>query len=202
MKKRLFRFRAWRNLLGSAEGATAIEFAILAVPFLMIVFATFETFVAFTGEQVIANAVDAMARQLKTGQITYNLGRSTDMTQTQFRQAFCTQISIMITCTSTEAATPAKLYIDLRQVTTFATIPTTVPLKSTNGGKGKDLDTTGFAYTPGGAGTINMMRVYYRWSIMTDLVRPYISNIMPEGQSSGTQVLVVATTAFQNENYP
>ena len=169
---------------------------------MVIVFATFETFIAFTGEQLIANAVDVMARKVRTGQITNNMNRTTDLNEQQFRQAFCNQISVMVTCSAAEISTPSKLYIDLRQVNSFADIPTSVPLKSTNGGKGHDLDTTGFAYAPGGAGKINMFRVYYRWPITTDLVRPYISNIQREGASSGSEFLIVATTAFQNENYP
>lgn len=190
-----------RRLFKSSEGATAIEFAILAIPFMMIVFATFETFIAFTGEQLVSNAVDTMARRVRTGQITFSLGRTTDMTQTQFRQEFCKQISVMITCSPTEAAVPSKLFIDLQQVTNFSDIPTGIPVVATNGGKGRDLDVTKLKFTPGGAGKINMFRAYYRWPITTDLVRPYVSNIQPEGNTKG-QFLIVATSAFQNENYP
>lgn len=190
-----------RRLLRSSEGATAIEFAILAIPFMMIVFATFETFIAFTGEQLVSNAVDNMARRVRTGQITFGLGRTTDMTQTQFRQEFCKQISVMITCSGSEPATPVKLFIDLQQVTNFADIPTNVPLVATNGGKSRDLDVSKLKFTPGGAGKINMFRAYYRWPITTDLVRPYISNIQAEGSTKG-DFLIVSTSAFQNENYP
>lgn len=190
-----------RRLLKSSEGATAIEFAILAIPFMMIVFATFETFIAFTGEQLVSNAVDTMSRRVRTGQITFGLGRTTDMTQTQFRQEFCKQISVMITCSGSEPATPSKLFIDLQQVTNFADIPTNVPLVATNGGKSRDLDVSKLKFTPGGAGKINMFRAYYRWPITTDLVRPYISNIQSEGSTKG-DFLIVSTSAFQNENYP
>lgn len=191
-----------RRLFKSSEGATAIEFAILAIPFMMIVFATFETFIAFTGEQLVSNAVDTMARRVRTGQITFgDPSRTTNMDETKFRQEFCKQISVMITCSATEAAMPSKLYIDLQQVTSFADIPTGVPLKATNGGKNRDLDTDKMHFTPGGAGKINMFRAYYRWPITTDLVRPYISNIQQEGSTKG-QFLIVATSAFQNENYP
>src|SRR6195952_5978995 len=101
------------RLLRSKDGATAIEFAMLAIPYFMIIFAIIETFVAFTAEQLVTNAVDVMARQLRTGQITYNMGRTTDMTQAQFRQAFCNEISIMIGCSASEITTPAKLYLDV-----------------------------------------------------------------------------------------
>ena len=36
--------RIWRHLLRSRDGAAAIEFAILSVPYFVIVFAIFETF--------------------------------------------------------------------------------------------------------------------------------------------------------------
>ena len=190
------------RLFKSSEGATAIEFAILAIPFMMIVFATFETFIAFTGEQLVSNAVDTMARRIRTGQITFaDPTRTGYMTPTQFRQEFCKQISVMITCSPTEAAVPSKLLIDLQQVTNFSDIPTGIPVVATNGGKGRDLDVTKLKFTPGGAGKINMFRAYYRWPITTDLVRPYISNIQPQGNTKG-QFLIVATSAFQNENYP
>src|SRR3546814_2890028 len=81
----------WRRLLRSRDGAAAIKFAILAIPYFLIVFAIIETFVAFTGEQLVVNAVDTMSRKLRTGQITAD---NTDADQ--FRAAFCDEISILI----------------------------------------------------------------------------------------------------------
>ncbi len=190
----------FRSLLRDRAGATAIEFAILLIPLLMVLFATFETFIAFAVEQVVVDATNKMARQLKTGQITFNLGRSTDMTETEFRQAYCDLISIAITCSPTEAATPDKLWIDLQAVADFADIPTTIPRVSTDARS--DLDTTNFAFSPGGPNTINMLRVYYRREVITDLVRPYISNLTRSGDTSPSEFLIVGTTAFKNENYP
>ena len=47
-----------------------------------------------------------------------------------------------------------------------------------------------------------MLRAYYRWQVITDLVRPYITTIRPADGSMPSDFLIVATTAFQNENYP
>lgn len=190
-----------RRLAGSKDGATAIEFALLAIPYFIIIFAIIETFVAFTAEQLIANATDTMARKLRTGQITYNLSRPlTDMTVTQFRQAFCNEISIMIGCSASEVATPAKLYLDVETYSTFGAIPTTIPRVST--AAYADLDPSGFKFQPGGPSSINMVRAYYRWKITTDIVRPYITTIRPANGSMPTDFLIVATAAFQNEKYP
>ena len=191
---------AWRRLWRSRDGASAIEFAILAIPYFMIIFAILETFVAFTAEQLVTNAVNTMARDLRTGKITYNLNRpATDMTEEQFRQAFCNEISIMISCSPTEIATPADLYLDVETLPTFKAIADKASIPRV-GGEHSDLDSSDFHFTPGGPKSINMLRAYYRWPVITDLVRPYITNIRPANGSSS--FLIVATTAFQNEDYP
>lgn len=190
-----------RRVARSRDGATAIEFALLAVPYFIIIFAIIETFVAFTAEQLVANATDTMSRKLRTGQITYNLTRPlTDMTQAQFRQAFCNEIAIMISCSASEVATPAKLYLDVETYASFGAIPTTIPRVST--AAFADIDPSGFKFAPGGPSSINMVRAYYRWQITTDIVRPYITTIRPANGSMPTDFLIIATTAFQNEKYP
>ncbi|ANP87913.1 TadE/TadG family type IV pilus assembly protein [Rhizobium leguminosarum] len=195
-----FRFLRFRALARSREGAAAIEFALLAIPYFLVIFAILETFVAFAAEELVSNAVDTMSRRMRTGQITYNLGRTTDMNQAQFRQAFCDEVSILIRCSASEVATPSKLYLDVQTFNTFSAIPTTIPKLSTD--KYADINPAAFKYTPGGAGTINMLRAYYRWEIITDLVRPYITTIRPSGGSMPSQYLIVGTAAFQNEQYP
>jgi Flp pilus assembly protein TadG len=187
------------RLMRSRDGATAIEFAMLAIPYFMIIFAIIETFVAFTAEQLVTNAVDVMARQMRTGQITYNMGRTTDMTQAQFRQAFCDNVSILISCSAAEIATPSKLYLDVQTFSTFGAIPTNIPYATT--AQYSDIDPTGFKYAPGGPSTINMLRAYYRWQILADIIRPYITTIRTTG-SVPTDFLIVSTAAFQNEKYP
>lgn len=188
-----------KRLYRSKDGAAAIEFALLAVPYFLIVFAIIETFVAYTAEQLVANAVDTMGRQLRTGNITYNHTTATNnKTEVQFRQLFCSEISILIQCSASDINTPKaatnKLWIDAKQYTNFSDMPTTIPMA--NG----DLNTTGLSFTPGGPGTRNMLRAYYKWDIITDLLRPYISNIRPT--SGSNYFLIVETSAFKNEDYP
>lgn len=181
---------AWR-LVRSRDGAAAIEFALLAIPYFLVVFAIIETFIAFTGEQLVANATDTMARQLRTGQITRAYNVATDKTEAQFRDMFCDEISILIQCSDDGGD---KLILDVRSFSTFAEIPDYIPRK--NG----DLDAAN-TFTPGGPGSKNMLRAYYRWSVVTDLVRPYISGLRPADGSLPNEFLIVATATFQNEAY-
>lgn len=191
--------RAFCGFGGASDGAAAIEFAILVLPFIILVFAIFETFTAFAGEQLVGNAVETMARKIRTGEITFGQGKSTDMTEAEFRQAFCDEISIFHMCDDAEVTTPSKLYIDVRQFANYSDMPLSVPKISTEAYS--DLDTSEFAFSPGGADSKNMVRAYYRWSVVTDLVRPYVANIKPTGETVPTQFLIVATSVFENEDY-
>lgn len=188
------------RLLRSRDGAAAIEFAILAIPYFMIIFATLETFVAFWGEQVVANAVATISRDLRTGQITFNLDRDTDMTEEEFRAEFCDRISVLMKCSATEALSPAQLYLDVRSFSNFSNIPTSIPRVSSD--KFADIDPSSMQFNPGGPGTINMVRAYYRWKVVTDLLRPYLTTIRPSDGSMPTDFLIIETTAFMNEEYP
>lgn len=176
------------RFLARRDGATAIEISLLCLPFFMIVFASIETFIAFTGEQMLANATDTMARKIRTGEI-----RST-MSEENFRAAFCEEIAITMRCSPTEIKKADKLFIDVRSFAKFSEIPKTVPLKD------GDLDPTSFKFLPGGKRSINIVRAYYRWDVMTDLIRPYISNIR-SADGSRQNYLMIATAVVQNEDY-
>jgi Flp pilus assembly protein TadG len=181
-----------RRLAGSRDGAAAIEFALLAIPYFVIIFAILETFIAFTGEQLVANAVDTMSRKIRTGAII-----ATKTNKTAFRTAFCDEISILIKCSAAEIGTPDKLWLDVRTFPTFGQVPRTVP-KNASG----DLDTASIDnYSPGLQKSVNMVRAYYRWDVVTDLMRPYITNVRPNG-GRPNYFLIVETSTFRNEDYP
>jgi len=186
MPRALARFRR------SRDGSTAIEFALLAFPFFLLIFATIEAFVAFAGEQLLENAVDTMARQVRTGQ-------AKNLNEEEFRTRFCAEISIMIKCAAEEDPDDQKLYLDVREFASFAAIPNYIPKQSN--AQFADLDSSDFDYSPGGPKSINIVRAYYRWEVMTDLVRPFITNIRKDGEMP-RDYLMVATAAFRNENFP
>lgn len=184
--------RVLARLQRSRDGSTAIEFALLAFPFFLLIFATIEAFIAFAGEQLLENAVDTMARQIRTGQIK-------NLSEDEFRTKFCAEISLMIKCAAEEDPDNQKLYIDVREFATFAAIPNYIPKQGSS--QFSDLDSSEFAYSPGGPKSINIVRAYYRWEVMTDLVRPFITNIRKDGEMP-RDYLMVATAAFRNENFP
>ncbi|HEV7322056.1 MAG TPA: TadE/TadG family type IV pilus assembly protein [Ensifer sp.] len=184
--------RFFRNRKGTAS----IEFAILALPFFVVIFASLETFAAFYGDQLLANATETMARKVRTGQITFKQGKGTDLDEAQFRQAFCNEISVLMKCSPTEATKPSRFYLDVRAVTDLSKFPVEIPRQAGS----KDIDTTDFKFAPGGPGSFNVVRAYYRWNVVTDLVRPFITNLRPAGASMPKDYLMVATATFRNES--
>jgi Flp pilus assembly protein TadG len=187
--------RLFVRLRRNEDGVAAIEFALLAVPFFMLLFAIIESCIAFAAEQVLENAVDTMGRQVRTGEITFEMDRETDMTEAEFKTAFCDHIRVMLSCDD-----DTRLFLDVRAFNNFNAIPRGIP-RMNNAPHG-DLDTAGFDFKPGGAKSINMVRAYYKWPILTDLVRPYITNIRPDDGSMPSDYLIVGTSAFRNEAYP
>ena len=161
------------------KGATAIEFAILILPFSMITFAILETAVSFTAQEIISHSVDKVSRQLRTGQIT-----AASLSKTEFRELICEDLEILVSDGCPE------LEFDLKSYAAFKDVPTDIPKATPT-----SIDTAGFAYSPGGSGTINHLRVFYRWPIITDIMKGSLSTL------DGNKTLLFASATWQNETY-
>lgn len=162
------------------DGAVAIEFIALALPFSLLLFAILESSISFAGQQMLTNATDNVARQLRTGQI-----KAADLNETKLKNAICDQLKVIV------AAGCPGLEVDLRQFPTFADAAK-VRIKFTGD---NDIDTTGFAVTPGPSLSKNMLRVFYRWPVITDYMRKSMSGLK-DGKT-----LHFATVTWQNEPF-
>jgi Flp pilus assembly protein TadG len=169
----LRRFRADRR------GAVAIEFVALAIPFALLVFAILESCISFAAQQVLSNATDDIARQLRTGQI-----KAASVSSTTLKKMVCDRLEIIV------ADNCPGLEVDLRRFNTFAEAAA-VRIQLKNG----DIDTSSFAVTPGPSMSKNMLRVFYRWPVMTDFMRKSMSNLK-DGKT-----LHFATATWQNEPF-
>ena len=63
------RFRIFSRFCRDRDGSTVIEFGMLALPFLLLLFAILETCISFAAQQLMANATDDVARQIRTGHV-------------------------------------------------------------------------------------------------------------------------------------
>lgn len=161
------------------NGSAAIEFGMVAAPFLFLLMAIFETGLMLFSEYVIDNGTAQAARMIRTGQI-----QSQSVSQAGFKTLICGNLASFLDCTN-------KLHVDVRKWTAFADISSTNPV-------GPDGELTNEAkngqFNPGGPLDVVTVRVYYEWDLMT----PGISLLA--NLANGRRVLI-SGAAFRNEPY-
>lgn len=162
------------------QGAAAIEFAIVMVPFLAILFAIIETSLVFFATQSLETIVADSGRLVLTGQ-----AQTGAMTQAKFKEEVCKRVKGLFDCAG-------KLQIDVRKFTNFASIVLPPPLDANGQLPQNQAD---YSYQPGGPGDIVVVRLYYDWPIYVTLLNQGLTNTGNKGS------LLVATAAFRNEPY-
>jgi len=166
-----------RRFIRQQDGASAVEFALVALPFIALIFAILETaFVFFAGQTLEAVAANA-SRLILTGQ-----AQTQGMSASAFKTRVCAQLLALVDCAN-------GVYVDVKTYTTFASADMTSPIQNGN------FDTSKLTYAPGGPGDIVVMKLYYQWPIYATAWLPGISNL------NGNQRLLVATATFRNEPY-
>ncbi|CDX15414.1 TadE family protein [Mesorhizobium plurifarium] len=177
--------RSRPGFFSDRRGSTAMEFALLAIPFALLVFAILESCISFAGQEVMANVTDDVARQLRTGQL-----QKTNVTAASIKQLICGRLEIIV------AQDCPGLFVDLREYSSFADAATAGfridgnNIVLTQGGGDKT-----FTVSPGLAESINMLRVFYKWPVMTDLLAKQMQNF-----TDGT-TLHFASVTWQNEPF-
>ena len=177
---------AGRNRLASAagfarreDGAAALEFAIVAAPFIALVLATVQTSLAFFAGQVLESAATDASRMILTGS-----AQNGNMTQSGFATAVCGKVQALFNC--------SKLMIDVQTATSFGAANTSMPTV-THDGSGNVTNT--WQYNPGNPGDVVVMRIMYEWPVFLGPLGLSLSN-----ESNGN-LLLMATAAFRNEPY-
>ena len=167
------------------SGSAAIEFALIAPLFFLLLFAIFETGMLFFADMTLENGVATTARLIRTGQ-----AQSSAMTQAQFRTALCGQISFLLSCSS------SQLFIDVRSFTNFGGAGYPAAFSSPG-----VLNPALNSWQPGGSSQvvgqspIVLVRVFYEWPLFTPLFGAYFSNM------AGNVRLLSASRAFKNEPF-
>lgn len=163
------------------RGVAAIEFALLAMPFLMVLFAVLETALSFTSQQIMSNAVDNLARDIRVGKLKKG---SADATSAAITSRICTDIAVLV-----PAGCP-DLVVDMKVYPTFNDVPTTIPRTAD-----KNINTSGFAINVGDPEEKQMLRVFYRWKYYTRFVGDKMAE-MPDGKT-----LLYTAVVWQNEAF-
>src|SRR5205809_4468272 len=107
LKRRQRWQRAAAKLLQARDGAAAVEFAMVAAPFLAMVFAIMETAIVFFAGQALETAAADSARLIMTGQ-----AQTSGMDQVKFKEAVCAKIFGLFDCAG-------GLYVDVKNYPSF-----------------------------------------------------------------------------------
>jgi Flp pilus assembly protein TadG len=169
---------AVRRLLRQQEGAAAVEFSLVAAPFLALTFAILETATVFFAGQTLESAVADAGRLIMTGQ-----AQSQGLNESTFKDAVCSKIYGLFDC-------QGGIYVDVKTYTSFASVDTSSPIDA-NG----NFNSSNFGYQPGGPSDIVVVRLFYQWPVYVSLLGFNLADI------SGGKRLLVATAAFRNEPY-
>jgi Flp pilus assembly protein TadG len=169
-----------RRLPKDEGAATAVEFAILIAPLMFLLLATLQLGIIFFAQQCLQSAATASARQLMTGSV-----QGAGLNQKQFhKKTVCANAPVLFNCNN--------IMVDVESASSYSSISTTqlVPTYNPNG-----KVTNSWAYSPGGAGDIVIMRVMYNWPVIAAPLLPGLAN-QPNGDR-----LLVATSVFKNEPF-
>ena len=176
--KRPLKWAVLRRFIRHQDGATAVEFAMVAAPFLAMMFAIIETALVFFAGQALETAGADSARLIMTGQ-----AQTQGFDQTAFKNAVCGKIYGLFDCA-------AGLYVDVKNYSSFSAINTNKPIDASG-----NLQTGTFGYQPGGPGDIVVVRLMYQWPVYVSLLGLNLAD------SAGSKRLLMSTIAFRNEPY-
>lgn len=175
---RLLPARAARRFVRQQDGAAAVEFALVALPFLALTFAILETALVFFAGQTLEVAATQAGRLIMTGQ-----AQTAGYTKDDFKTKVCNALAGgLFDCSN-------GVYVDVKTYTSYAAVNTASPI--VNG----QFDSTKVTYTPGAQGNIVVVTLYYQWPIYVSLLGDNLSNL------NGGKRLLVATSVFRNEPY-
>lgn len=171
------------RLRRDARGTTAIEFAIVGVPFLMMCFGVITVGLHFLTTYSLENAVERAGRLIRTGQ-----AQTSGMTADQFKAKVCENAASYIDCGS-------KMRVHVQSWTDFASVQPKACLDSGGnlGGSGAGGDPIGAS--SGGASAVVLITVCYEWELAARL--PFLR----VGKMSNGSALIQAATTFRAEPY-
>jgi Flp pilus assembly protein TadG len=170
------RFTLLGRLGRSRRGSTAVEFALVSIPFFSMLFAIIETALMFFVGQMLDTATSQASRLIRTGQ-----AHQSGMSQTQMAERICQGMVNLIDCDT-------NLHLDVRTYASFGAVDLGSPLDA-NG------DFNNLQYNIGQTSQIVVVRAFYTW--------PAFFKVLGSGATlSDGRYVLASVVAFRNEPFP
>lgn len=177
LRRTLAKARLLRRFGRAEDGATAVEFAVVATPFLALLFAIVETALVFLAQQTLETATADSARLIMTGQ-----AQKAKFDGVKFKQDVCARIVALFDCEN-------GVMIDVRTAENFSAANTGKPLDND-----RNL-VNNFTFDAGSESKIVIVRVMYQWPL---IIPTFGYNLADMGNGKR---LLMATAAFRNEPF-
>jgi Flp pilus assembly protein TadG len=161
------------------SGATVVEFALVAAPFIAMLMALFQTALVFFAGRVLDETTEEASRYIMTGQ-----AQTAGMSQSQFATWVCGQTFALFNC--------GNFMINVQNYSSFSTANTATPTL-TFGSNGNVTNT--WSYSTGNPGDIVVVQVMYQWPVVLGPLSFTLANL-----SNGNRLLI-STAVFKNEPY-
>ena len=171
--------RSWKRYVRCNGGASAVEFALIAAPFLALLVAIVQTALVFFAGRLLDETTEQASRYILTGQ-----AQTSGMTQAQFANYVCQKSASLFTC--------ANFMVNVQNYGSFASANTSTPALTFDS---SGAVTNQWAWSPGNAGDIVIVQVMYQWPIILGPLGFNLSNL-----SNGNRLLI-STVAIKTEPY-
>lgn len=168
--------RLLRRFVRKKDGSAAVEFSLIAAPFIALLFAIIETAMVFFAGQTLEAAAADSARLIMTGE-----AQTKGFSQSAFKTEVCKRIYGLFDCAG-------GVYVDVKSYSSFTAINTASPVS--NG-----TFNTSMSYNPGTVGDIVVVSLYYQWPIYVSMLGNNLDNL------NGGKRLLAATSVFRVEPY-
>jgi Flp pilus assembly protein TadG len=176
---RLSRLKRFRR---NEKGATAVEFALISVPFLMLLMSTFEMALMLWTSQQMEEAVFQGSRTMLTGESRTKYPNPVTAAA-DFRDTLCNTMTLILDC-------KARLKVDVQTFASFAAATSNSPVS------GGVLNTAGFGFQPVTPSTIVVVRAVLSYPLTMSTWSSSFANL-----SNGDRALM-ANIAFRTEPFP
>ena len=184
---RLSRLNRFAVRFARAEhGAVAVEFGLVLLLFVTLIFALIELAMVFLAFTSLETAVHVAGRQIRTGEFQQSAANS----QVAFRDLVCANMGWLSSqCTS-------DAFVEVRTFASFSDLAANPPLAPSTFKPTTPATTPKTCFAAGNPTDIVLVRAYFRWRLIT----PFLDHGLENIPGSGLR-LMSSATAFRNEPY-
>lgn len=176
---RLSRFAS--RFARAERGATAVEFGLVSLPILTLIFGLIEIALVFLVATTLDQATQAAAREIRTGEFQTSAAN----TKSDFKALVCQRMTWL------QAQCNANLFVDVQTYADYTTLAAQPPLNPATFVPG----VTATCFKSGNPTDIVLVRTYFQWDLITPLLSAAMQNM------GGGKRLISSVTAFRNEPY-